>query len=437
MAVLETLYLLFKSDTKDAQKGINEVNESLKTFKRQIVQAGIATFGLMSIFKNVSDTFDYFTNLNLVSQTLGVSTEKLDEWAGALVKTGGSIDSFKGSLQNLSEKFNIAPERILKLLPMLADSFHRMNQFQALRYGKMLGLDEGTILLLQQGRRELQALLDRQKELGIITKEDALAFGKFRFELSNTGRGFRTIFETLAIMAIPILTKVMQKFQDFAIHIKEHSGLIKGALLPLIAAFGVLAVTMIAANLPFYLMIAGLAALSAAFGLAYDDLETYRKGGKSVIGELKSRWPELTKIIVESFHEIHKGIIKTLELFDKFTSYVQKFTGSGNKKKLTALEIFKDMTIIGALDSTEELLENFRKGHTYLNSAKYSAFSSLPNTNSLGGGILKNSEQNINIGTITINTQATNAEQVAYGFENELRKHLRQTQNNAANGRLI
>lgn len=62
----------------------------------------------------------------------------------------------------------------------LADAFQRVGEQEAVGYGMQLSFDPATIGMLQQGGTELEALLSRQRELGILTKRDTEAATRAR-----------------------------------------------------------------------------------------------------------------------------------------------------------------------------------------------------------------------------------------------------------------
>ena len=62
-------------------------------------------------------------------------------------------------IKSTRQHFGISAGVALKTLPQLADAFKRLGNFRSQYYGKLFGLDEATILLLQQGRREVEAII--------------------------------------------------------------------------------------------------------------------------------------------------------------------------------------------------------------------------------------------------------------------------------------
>ncbi len=184
MSILETFYILFKSDTSDIKKGSDEalkttkkLNESLKETDETSEKLGVKFFSIVesiaglltgfaslhAVISGFKNTVDYDIDLGKTSRALGVNVEQLDAWDYAVRQAGGTAEGFQNSLKNLAEHFNTNPSVALKFLPQLADVFSKISRFSAFKLGKSLGLDEATILLLQQGRREVEAVLKQQR----------------------------------------------------------------------------------------------------------------------------------------------------------------------------------------------------------------------------------------------------------------------------------
>ena len=434
MAILDTFYILFKADSKDAEKSFKGVNTAIDKMDQSLNRFTRRWLSLYAIFKGLTSAVGYAFELTQASQALNVNIEELDAWGGAVQKTGGTVEGFTKSLESMAEHLGTSPKIALQLLPKVADQFKRLSQVQALRYGKLLGLDTPTILLLQQGRREVEALIARQKELGVVTTRDAAIFKHFQNSMQNAGRGFKSLIRDYILQIIPALDLALEKFSEFTIYIRKHSGLVKGALIPVAAVFVGIAGSIIAANIPMAIFVGSVIALGAAFALAYDDIQTFAEGGDSVIGRMLERWPELGKVIKWVFNDLKlagenilwffgkildaiNDIIKAGKLIDKIISpYIDKFTAELGKQGA-------DVHLFGAKSAIETA-------------------SRSPLTSQIGSGIFNtnnggNKEVNLTISEITINTQATTPTDIAYGLGVELQKQLRQTQNDIAGGVLI
>lgn len=430
MSVLETFYLLFKSDTTDLDKGVERVTKSIKTLGSDLVRAGAAYIAVRKVLSEVGSAMSYGIQIGQASQALQVNASALDMWGNAVKKTGGTVEGFQSSILSLAEHTGTTVPVALKLLPKLADAFHRMGQMQALKYGKMLGLDTPTILLLQQGRREVDAVLARQKELGTVTQQDAIAFAKFNYELSNTGHGFRSLFLDLLAGALPFIDKVLVAFQDMTIYLRKHSNLIVGALIPISVVLGVIAAEAVIAEWPLYALTAAFLALSAAVALAYDDFKVFQRGGDSVIGDMLKKWPFLGAVIKNVFSGI-KAVFQSVKwavgvLLDDIQAIVDAAHILGG--------VLEKIWAKFHHTSSKSLEFNMRQGQEVLSNVSLSRIGlQTP------ASVLNSSRQNVNsigIQSITINTQATDAKGISAGLTTELQRQLNQAYNTASDGRL-
>lgn len=419
MAILETLYILFKGDAsqllKESEKveaSNTKVDESFKktaaasekvrgAFFRLAAQFGaLVAFQLSTrkIFQGLGDATAYVVDLNRASKALGVNIETLDTWGNAVKRTGGTAEGFQQSLRSLAQHLGTSSQTALQILPQLADAFQRMGRVQALRYGNMLGLDEATILLLQKGRREVDALLLRQKELGVITAKDSEVFVKFDNQLQDTGHSFRSMFVAVATTVLPTLEKLFVVFGNVAQFFKEHSDLIIGGLIGIAIAAGIVALPFIAANAALILIGASVGVLIGVFALAYDDIKTFFAGGDSLIGRAAERWPRVAKAVKEAFDALRKSLNWFL-------------VGEDPARKGFSLR--------GALGGDAAPLDFF--GKKAIKEADSSPLNSLSTSSILNS---KNSNRSVQIGDITINTQATDADGIMTSLQSRLDKEF-------------
>ena len=434
VAVLDTFYILFKSDSAEAERSLKRLNTQLTGVESSLGRVGRRWFSLYALINGIGHSFRYAFELNAASEALGVNAEALSLWGGAVQKTGGTLKGFESSLESLAKHLGTTPKIALEVLPKLADQFQRLSRFQALKYGKIIGLDTPTILLLQQGRRELDAIITRQRELGVVTKRDSEIFGVFKNELEDTGHGFRSLFYQIALAVLPTLSKLLHGIQDVSISLRKHSGFIKGALLVIGAAAAFAAAPFIILNAGTLLLTAAILGLAVAVGLAWDDIQGYLRGAPSLIGELIEKFPELKTVAEFVFNDLKKGFAGISwaigVLIDDVKTIINAFKILGNILSPVWDKLDKQFKIdqqrIGLYAGKQDLLEASSSGLASQTS------------NSIFNSTQRNTrESNISIGEIKIETQATNPREIAYGLNVELQNQFRQTQNNLANGVLI
>lgn len=395
MTVIDSFFFLFESDAEQLDKGLTESERQAaktrdavkktddaasnlgKSFQRMVAQAGAALVASLTLGAMISSSMraaDQADAINDLSDALDVNAEALDVWGGAIKTTGGTAEGFQNSLKTLTAsmaqidvtgKSRVAPffkelgidldatankgKTALDFLPDIATSFEKLNKQQAFGIGRKLGLDEGTIMLLQKGRREVDALLARQKELGVITKADAEIAATFNDQMDDTARAFRGVFVAVNSVLLPVLGKIAKAFEVVAIFAREHKDFVIGFMIAIGTAITVwvlpalyrMAAAMVVAFAPFYLIGLAVAALAVGFALLYDDVMNFMNGNDSLIGSILEKYPIIGDIVngiveyFKSLFEIAKWVWGTIidlvqiniALWQKLISTVVDFLG--------------------------------------------------------------------------------------------------------------
>lgn len=280
-----------------------------------IASRALAVIGGAAFLK--ATAAQYFSNADAVgrlSKALSQNTENMQAWGQAAARAGGSAEAFYGSLETMGEKMREAAKTgggeaagvlrrlgislrengrvkdTTKILMELSGVMKGMDQQKAMDYGKALGIDPGTIMLLQSGRREVEALVKRQKELFVYTKEDAQIAQKANNAFADMGQALQGVAAVFMRVAGPALTWLAEKLTDIAVWVRKNepfvlaffTGLavvITAVALPAIISFGAAVWAAMAPFLP-------LIAIIVLVAIAIDDLIRYMRGGKSAFSDL-------------------------------------------------------------------------------------------------------------------------------------------------------
>lgn len=433
MSVFSTLYVLLKGDTSDAEKSLDRVDDKTKKVTGSLgnlvkeftgVIAGFVS--VAAAIKGVSSGVSYAIQLDQASRALNVNAQALDVWGNAVQTVGGTTEGFQQSLKSLATHLNIRNQDALRLLPMLADTFKRAGTERSMALGSRLGLDQGTIMLLQKGRRGLDEVIARQKELGIITKKDTEIAQKFNQQWIETTHAFRSMFITTGTTVLPVLTKIVSALSLVAQFFRNHSSFIEGSLVAigggaLWASRGFLALRASA-----LLAAAPVIALGLAFALVYDDLKTFMDGGDSLIGRMFDRWPKALEAVKVGFETLG-NVMRTVGLmFDDILG-----------KQLTPKDI------VNINDATSRPL-GLSLGIPRVQSPELRAANEVFDVanrspiNTANSSIFNRGDSNraitINTGPITITTEATDAEGIAGALGRHLTDTFRSTTAQFDNG---
>ena len=194
------------------------------------------------------------------------------------------------SLTDATGKAKSAQDVMLEL----ADAFSRIDPQEAMGYGRQMGFDPATIALLQKGRGELESLLKVQKERAVYTKEDAALAKKAQLAMQTFMEGVQALGAMLMRLLGPALTWVAEKLADFVDWVRKNeksvivflsalAAIITVAMIPALWGMATAAAAALAPFTPFILLIGAIA-------LAIDDLMVYLEGGES---EFASFWSML------------------------------------------------------------------------------------------------------------------------------------------------
>jgi hypothetical protein len=162
----------------------------------------------------------------------------------------------------------------------LADRFSKMDPAQAYTFGNMMHIPPSVMTLLIRGRGAVQAMLDEQKRLGVVTKEDAAATLAYHQALTKLDTAASTVGRRLFTTFAPALIFILDKLDDFVVWINQYPGVIEAAFVALTAvvnvlsfAIGVRLVGAIlgAATVAFRAMLTGLAYLLRVVAVAAVD----------------------------------------------------------------------------------------------------------------------------------------------------------------------
>ena len=292
--------------------GLKNMGGQLKGFVSQMgIMLGAGSLGMA--FKKF---IDIGTDISNFSSLTGIAEQDITALGGALEQFGGNVDSAKSSLQALQQGLSQAEwgqgqlletaalygvelynqdgslKNAQQLLMGLADDFQHLTKAQQFTLGSQLGLDESTILLLQQGKANIKALLEEQQKMGAMNAGQALEAKKFSIEWTKLKQSLGSLGRSIAVDIMPPVidfVKQLSKAVDWVRSLDTYTIVLAGS-------FGVLGYavknfTQIAtfftksfwrANLP---LVALTAALTLLF-LIVEDIYSWTQGKKSIFGEI-------------------------------------------------------------------------------------------------------------------------------------------------------
>ena len=339
--IVDQLLIALGLDATEAKKEVQDLEKGFNNLLK--IGTSIAgAFGVKGLLNNFIQVNREITTL---SNTLGEDYEQIQVWGEAVKTTGGNVQGLESSIQSLNEGIQqTAITGNSSLLPVLnrlgisirdgsgelkqgtdiltdlTNVFDKLTARQATQFGKQLGLDAGTIMLLKKGSEEVGNILEKQRLLGVYTREDSEVAQEYANSLDDLMQVLRSITAVFARVALPVFKKFNEMLTDVALFVRKYENFIKGFFIGISIAIGAflipkilgLAKAFVALN-KSTLIITGI---GATIGLIVDDFLTWKEGGDSLFGSMYD-WLDKNRIaldlLIESF-KILAGITISKQL---------------------------------------------------------------------------------------------------------------------------
>lgn len=476
--IIDALVITMGLDPKGVAEGMKKADSTIQGGVKAIMGylaplAGMASFG--ALLGNYLSTADAVGKL---SGAMGVNVEDLQAWQEAATRAGGSAEGFVQSVSGLTQRIGefaatgegegkkifetlgIAAKDgagnardAIAVMSDLAVKFEGLNKTQALALGQKLGLDQGTIMLLQSGKKAVTELVARQKELGVYTKRDTELTAKANDAWADLKQSVTSAAAVVLRVAVPALTWLAEKLTPIAVWVRQNEPFILAFLgtvatvitARMVPALWGMARAALAAMAPFapLIIIAGLLAI------VIDDLIAYINGGESAFADfwaMLGTGPEIAAAlaagweIVKTVFDAVLGVLTELaRAFIKLTNFdLGGLAESGRK----ILGIFGDlwsriMDILGLREKLEGMLSAVKEFFGFGDKGNVSTATSLeasagahamavmsppmppagvsPGAARAGGNATynSNSDTQVTVQKIEVVTQATDANGIA------------------------
>lgn len=304
-------------------ENLGEAKESSDQMTKSVYGAVKALAGLFSaifvstgLSKLINETSQANDKLNFLSKNLGMTAKNVSKWQGAAEMAGGSADGMASSLTNLSKSlWDMVTTGDTALIPYftalnvsvtdsagnlrnlddilldVADSFSKMKRPQAYNIAKSMGFDEGTINMLLQGRAAMEAQLAAQENIVVSSEKELEISRKLNESNSLVVRQWEGLKTTIGNYLTPYFLKFSQKVSKWMDYLNQNKGKAISLFKGVAAVIGLTLIPLaIAAGKAFILMFAPLLTgaglivlLVIALRALYDDYQTWKRGGKSLI----------------------------------------------------------------------------------------------------------------------------------------------------------
>lgn len=494
--IIDALVVTLGMDTKGMEQGVKKAENSLNSLSGIATKALGLVAGLWAGGAMMHQFIDNADAVNKLSQSMGMNVEDLQAWQGAAANMGGSADSMTSSLKGLSDSLKNIPinggDATVGMMNMLgirardasgyirpatevmgdlADKLSKMPEIRALDYGKKLGFDHNTVMVLRQGKTALDDVIKRQKELGGYTKNDGKIAKKANAAFADMHKVFLAISAIIMRIVVPAFTDVVDAMTKVAIFVRKHepfflvfiSGLAAVLIGRLLPALIRVAVANLIAWGPLILILGAVALALGVVALVIDDLLTYIDGGESQWSEfwsmfgtaeelgnaLKESW-EALKITGTALWEIIKLIGSAIAgVFDwNNTSFVEIWEKMGKAvdsayEKIAKFANLKKVVgeVLGWFDSkVTGILSAFNNIGASMGYSGDSGTAGRPSASSASAlrpshsASTKSVQTDVTIGQITVQTQATDAQGIAGSIGGAINDNTRNLVNAADSG---
>ena len=194
------------------KKGLDDV---VATVKEATKRFAMAATGLTAF---VAGAVNSAASIQKVSETTGVSTDALQEWAYAAKSVGVSASAVESDLAKMQKQAMWTG----RSLESWADTFKGMSVPQANMWGEAIGISPDTVRLLREGREGIAALRKEAHSVGaVISPEDLKRAAQLKTSVMSLTTQLRAFGTTIAIGTLPMIDKLVTTFKEWLTVNKE------------------------------------------------------------------------------------------------------------------------------------------------------------------------------------------------------------------------
>lgn len=478
----------YEAGAKKVEKSTDEIAESMKNAEKQaqsttakfkdFLKGAVGFLGTVAVAgKGVGIAIsqaDKINTLNQVATSLETNVENLDAFTKALKENGAEAEATEDALRNAfkssAEAINNAESEQAKifkqlgislnnadgsikdttlLLTELAGATEKLDKRQANNIFQKLGItDKRVIDGLLKGRKELEENIKKQKENGVITKRQVEIAEKYKQAQDRLNSSIENAKNSIMEYIAPAITWLIDKFKIVVDWMNEHQAFVIGFFGAIAAIISTLylpamikaGIATMVAMAPILAIAVAVGALATGIALLVDDIYTWINGGDSLIGQLIS-FEDAMNLVNSAIDFLVDGFNSGIEAIKNFgNSFMGVVTNvkDGVVEKFNFIKEFIQnvlATVFGAIDKVKGAFDGVKSffgmgGDASLELANKTMANvqsnPLNNTSSQQISNMSNSknEQNIGIGEITINTQATNSKEISSDIKSDLENQL-------------
>ncbi|WP_422930143.1 phage tail tip lysozyme [Singulisphaera sp. PoT] len=200
-------------DLKDQKKVVEGTGEAFVKVVETATAAAAAIFSLGAIKDGVMNAAKFNSDLQVQGKLLGQNAADIKAYGAAVQSAGGSAEGFQSALKTA---FSAASEAGLPLPPVdvlmrrYHDAIKGMTPTGAANYLSRLGVsDPGMMALLEQSDAEFEKSIATAREHVKVTEADTQAARDFEQAWSRAAQSLDTIFTKIGTDVLPVLTGML------------------------------------------------------------------------------------------------------------------------------------------------------------------------------------------------------------------------------------
>lgn len=482
--ILDVFTILFEADTSRARDGVDDARKStedlveemlsgekaaeklggsIKDMAKNALGALGAALAVSSMIGGAIGRAEDIAAIERTSNAIGLAIEDVDAFGQAMERLGGDAQGARDSLTDMAESIGEALQDVesgrakafdalgvslrdvggdsigaIEGMLRLSDAVQGMSQGEAVFRIKELGItDNRTVEAILKGRKELERLMAVQKAANPLTKEQAERAKQLNEAMGGWRNSVKGAASQFFDMLIPALTKAIEWLTVIVDWAGEHKDFVVGffgAIAAVVAAIYLpamiaAAAATLAATWPILAIGVAIVAAAAAFALIYDDIMNFIDGNDSMIGQIFEKYPMIKEIVfglIDAFKQMGSAVGAVFEFIGAMWKLQFDFIMQGVEMIKSGLaSVGSFFGIGGDVDVSGANAQMAAASANPMNAVSSNAISNTANNNK---------ETNVQVGQVTVQTQATDSQGISQAIGGDLSAQLKNLEAETATG---
>lgn len=249
-SVIEKYAFALFLDANNFKKGAR-VAENVVTGLKRTLLTTYAAVGGIDFFRNMIKSYTSLSKtIGRMSEVTGEDIKTIEAWQISIRDSGGDVEAFNSTLKGLNEEMaqisnygtsaNLGTFQRLgldiynangqlkkgsELLTDVAENLRLLDEREAFNFGKSMGIDEGTVILLRRYGSNIDSLIQKNKQFTAVRKEDVEISKRYEATINQFAQAWRQfIFQVAPHILKFIENEISPAFQNMLNYIVAHKG---------------------------------------------------------------------------------------------------------------------------------------------------------------------------------------------------------------------